>query len=247
MGKIVAIGGGELRLRETLTIDREILNLTGKSNPQLLFLPTASEDAEGYIATVQAIYSELGADVNSLKLITDEPTQTEIEDKILSSDAIYVGGGNTQKMMNIWREKGVDKVLKKAFEQGIVISGLSAGAICWFEFGSTDSPRFTNSEDTDFVLIQGLGFVKGLVSPHHIREPDRIAKIPDLIKESRSVGLGIDDNCAIEIVDDKYRILASKEGCGITRFYFNENNILKTNKYEAGEEWMEYSALLDIN
>jgi dipeptidase E len=246
MGKIVAIGGGELRDRDTLSTDKHILELTGKQNPRLLFIPTASSDAEGYIDTVKQVYGkELGANVDALKLVDENPSQSEIEDKILSSDAIYVGGGNTQKMLDIWRAKGVDKVLKQAFDKGIVLSGLSAGAICWFEFGSTDSPSFDNPENTDFVLINALGFVKGLLSPHHIREPGRIQKLPELMKESGSVGLGLDDNSALEIIDGEYRILSSKEGSVVTKFFFDENNILQKEILLPGDEFKSYEDLIN--
>lgn len=246
MGKIVAIGGGELKDRDTLPIDKHILELTGKPNPKVLFIPTGSNDAEGYIATFNQIYgTELGAEVDVLRLAKENPNQSEIESKILSVDAIYVGGGNTQMMLDIWKSTGADKVLKQAFDNGIVLSGLSAGAICWFEFGSTDSPRFINKDDKEFVLLNGLGFVKGLVSPHHIREPERIQKLPALVKEAGSVGLGLDDNSAIEIVDGQFRILSSKEGAVVTRFYFDGNNVLHKDSLTPTNEFRPYSELVD--
>jgi dipeptidase E len=246
MGKIVAIGGGELRDRDTMSIDKHILELTGKTNPRFLFIPTASNDAEGYVTTVKQVYgNELGSEVDVLRLVNENPTQSEIEDKILSSDAIYVGGGNTQRMLDIWKVKGVDRVLKEAFDKGIVLSGLSAGAICWFEFGSTDSPSFDNPEDKDFVLLNGLGFVKGLVSPHHIREPERIKRLPGLVKESGSVGLGLDDNSALEIIDGEFRVISSKEGVSVSRVYFNEDGDLQIEKVSPSREFRSYLELID--
>ena len=140
MGKIVAIGGGELKDLDTLSIDREIVSLTGKKHPTALFIPTASGDAEGYWKTFQGIYGGmLGCKPEVLYLIKENPVKREIEEKILGADLIYVGGGNTMKMLKAWRKKGVDKLLKKAYGQGIVLSGLSAGAICWFAYGCSDS------------------------------------------------------------------------------------------------------------
>jgi dipeptidase E len=96
MGKIVAIGGGEIKDKETEKIDRLILELTGKSKPNILFLPTASSDAEGYWITFKEYFSSLGAIPSVLKLVENSPSHNEIERIILSSDAIYVGGGNTK-------------------------------------------------------------------------------------------------------------------------------------------------------
>ena len=149
MGKIVAIGGGEIGRPgtkiETLEIDTEIIKLTNKKNPKLLFIPTASNDSTGYYDVVKNYFGKkLGCDVSVLYLINETHTKKNIENKILSSDIIYVGGGNTLKMMTLWRKYEVDKILKKAYDNGIVMTGISAGSICWFNFGNSDSRKFTS-------------------------------------------------------------------------------------------------------
>ena len=108
MGKLVAIGGGEMALGETLAIDKEIVSLTGKDRPRALFIPTASSDSREYWQGFQCVYGqELGCVTDVLYLLGVSPTKGELEQKILSSDLIYVGGGNTLKMMRRWRRLGV--------------------------------------------------------------------------------------------------------------------------------------------
>lgn len=132
MKKIVAIGGGGIgrpgTKAETVSIDKEIIRLTGKKHPRLLFIPTASSDSPTYYPVIQKYFGkQLGCKTDVLYLINKELSKKEIERKILSSDIVYVGGGNTLKMLRIWKTQGVDKILKKAWDKGIVLSGLSAG------------------------------------------------------------------------------------------------------------------------
>ena len=216
MKKIVAIGGGEIKDRETESIDRLILKLTGKENPKILFIPTASSDAEGYWKTFESYFSSLGATPSVLKLAINPPSKEEIKTMILSSDAVYVGGGNTLKMLDIWRSTGTDQVLREAYEKGVVMSGLSAGAICWFEFGSSDSSKFNNPEDKQLILLPALGLVPGLFSPHHVREPLRNEQLPTILKDSGlKSAFAVDDRAALVIIDDKVRIVTADETRGV--------------------------------
>lgn len=117
--KIVAIGGGEIGRPgypiETERIDREIIRLTGKRRPKVLFLPTASGDDPSYWEVFQRYYGQrLGCRTDILYLLRQRPSFKEIKEKILSSDIIYVGGGNTLRMLRRWRRLGVDKVLELA-------------------------------------------------------------------------------------------------------------------------------------
>ena len=133
--KIVAIGGGEIGRPgtkiETLEIDEEILRLSGKKNPKLLFIPTASGDSAGYIDVVETYFGiKLGCTVDTLLLWGTDLSEREIEKKIESADIIYVGGGNTLSMIRLWKKLGVDTLLQNAAERGVVLSGVSAGAVC---------------------------------------------------------------------------------------------------------------------
>ena len=104
MGKIVAIGGGDLRTLETLAIDKEVVLLSGKVRPRALFIPTASSDSHEYWEAFDSAYgNNLGCKTDVLYLLGARPDKEELEEKVLESDIIYVGGGNTLKMMRRWR------------------------------------------------------------------------------------------------------------------------------------------------
>ena len=124
---IVAIGGGEIRTRGTLDIDREIIRLSNKRRPKIVFIPTASSDSPRYCRRFSDYFGGfLDCKTDALFLVSEQPPAREIEHKIMSSDIVYVGGANTLLMMRIWRRFGLDKVLKGAYEAGIVLAGISA-------------------------------------------------------------------------------------------------------------------------
>ncbi len=181
MGIIVAIGGYKKNRGRNgepfdtpLKIDKQIVELTGKKNPQVLFIPTASSDDEGYVQSLNAVYvGKLGCTVDVLRLIKEKPTAVEITKKIRSADIIYVGGGNTLMMMNKWRSMGVDKLLIEAYERGAVCCGVSAGSICWFEYGVSDSRQFKNPQSHEYIRVKGLGLLKGMHCPHYDPVPSK--------------------------------------------------------------------------
>ncbi len=245
--KIVAIGGGEIGRPgysvETTEIDKEIIKLTGKKNPKLLFLPTASSDSEGYVHVVQEHFQKrLGCEVDTLYLLNNKVTQQEMEKKVFSSDIIYVGGGNTLQMMNIWRRTGLDKVLLEAGNKGIVLSGISAGAICWFGYGSSDSRRFTNP-NADLIRVSGLGFVPSLLCPHYDIEVDRKTDLKDFMKRTTGVAIAVENCCAIEIVDNSFRIIASKSTANAYKVYWQRGKYVEK-KIEKTNEFLPLSTLL---
>lgn len=163
---IVAIGGGEIRTRGTAPIDREIIRLSSKKNPKLLFIPTASSDSERYWQRVRDYFSGfLKCKTDVLFLIKGRPSKAQIREKILSADIVYVGGGNTLFMMRVWRRLGVDALLRSAYEQGTVLSGISAGAICWFDSGDSDSMSFYNPQKWNYINVKGLGLIQGIHCP----------------------------------------------------------------------------------
>lgn len=232
MGKIVAIGGGEIGRTgygfETLSIDKEIINLTGKKNPKLLFIPTASSDSEGYCDVVKKYFGDkFKCDVSVLYLIKEKLSKKEIEDKVMNSDIIYVGGGNTLKLMTIWRKYSLDIILEKAYKKGIVLSGVSAGSICWFSYGNSDSRKFS-SNSSQLIKVTGLGFIDALHCPHYDVEVHRQEDLKNMMKKvSKIVSIAIDNCCALEIVDDKYRIIRSKPTSKAYKIYWKNNQYFK--------------------
>lgn len=162
-GRILAIGRGA-----NPVLIRKFSELTGKTNPRICFLPTASGDHPEIIAWWLALGKELGFEAVVQKLFISTFDQPEsFEDVLLQMDAIYVGGGNTVNMLAIWREHGIDHILHKAMSQGILLGGGSAGGICWFEGGLTDSrPKV-------LTPMPALGWLKGSYAPHYLTEPGR--------------------------------------------------------------------------
>ena len=247
MGKIVAIGGGDLRTLETLSIDREIINLTGKSRPRALFIPTASSDSEEYWQAFDNAYGwELGCETDVLYLLNLSPTKAQLEDTILSSDLIYVGGGNTLKMMRRWRRFGVDKILESAYNQGIVLSGLSAGAICWFKYGHSDSMSFYDPEQWSYIRVRCMGLIDALSCPHYDGETagvKREQEFHQMVQKYGGMGIAKDNNCAIEFIDDKYRVITSQRGANAYKVFKSRGQVV-TERVEQKQELTPISALL---
>jgi dipeptidase E len=232
--KIIAIGGGEIgRLIdfedpkkgrypiETRAIDREIIALTGKKYPRVLLLPTASGDHPGYLETFERYYGKmLGCETSALLLKREKHSRNEIRKKILSSDIIYVGGGNTLKMMNLWRKLGVDNILKEAYNQGKVLCGVSAGSICWFNYGQSDSWKTKKNPNAPYIRVRGLGLISTLHAPHFTREQERHADLKSIMKRTSGIAIALEDCVALEVIDDKYRIIASKPGAKAYKCYW---------------------------
>lgn len=238
MSTIVAIGGGELGELETLTIDKKIVKLAKKNKPKVLFIPTASNDADGYCNTFQKVYGDkLHCQVDFLLLIKNKLTKKEIKEKILSADIIYVGGGSTLKMLKIWRKLGVDKILKQAWKRGIILSGLSAGAICWFRYGVSDSRLFMkNSKNKDWMRVAGLNLFPLTISPHHIRDKKiRDKGIEIIMSRTPGIGLAMDDGTALIIQDEKYSIIAFHKGAKIDKVTRKKGKITRDRLKNRGD------------
>lgn len=221
--KIVAIGGGQIKTAGTLAIDKEIIRLAEKKKPKLLFIPTASSDSKKYWNHIKRYYgTKLGCKTSVLFLLKETLLPEEIKKKILSSDIIYVGGGNTLQMMKIWRRLGVDKLLKTAWERGTVLCGISAGSICWFESGHSDSMSFYNPKKWKYINVRGLGFLRGIHCPHYNSETlgiPRRSHFRKMIQKIGGIGIAVDNNCAIEFIDDKYRVVTSKKDAKAFRVF----------------------------
>lgn len=231
MGKIVAIGGGEIGRPgypvETRAIDKEIIRLTGKKHPKLLFLPTASNDNLLYVKVVKEHFGKrLGCRIDVLFLIREDlkkkEIQSQIRKKVLSSDIIYVGGGNTLRMMKVWRRSGLDSLLKDAYTQGKVLCGVSAGAVCWFRYGCSDSWKMKNPK-APYIKVKGLGLFNTILCPHYDKEKGRKAGLKAMMKKTYGVAIAVDNCAAIEIVDKKYRIINSKKRAKAYKVYWKNN------------------------
>jgi dipeptidase E len=192
---IVAMGGGGFSMEpESQLLDDYVLDQAragrGRNRPRVCFVATASGDAPTYIAGFYAAFARK-SEASHLPLFvrTGEP----IEPFLLEQDVIYVGGGNTENMLAIWRLHGVDRVLRRAWDEGVVLTGLSAGSLCWFEAGTTDSfgPQLAPFSD-------GLGFITGSHAPHYDGEPNRRPHYQQLVREGMlPPGYAADDGAAL--------------------------------------------------
>ena len=214
--KIVAIGGGKVGRSSpavrTTAIDREIVKLSGRKSPRLLFLPTASDDNDQYCEAIHRQFGKrLGCRVDILLMRHTHPDRASIRDRLSRADIIYVGEGNTLRMMKTWRRYGVDAEIFAAMKRGAVLCGSSAGSIAWFGWGNSDSLK-SAANPTKLGRVRGRGLVHGLICPHYDTEKHRRPSLKAMTKRHHQVAIALDECCAMVIVDDAYRVLPSVKG-----------------------------------
>ncbi len=223
MGKIVAIGGAHMTDRAGVSaIDKTILNGI-KNSPSVLFIPTASDDDQQYIELANNHFKRIGCKKFDTLLLSQNPGKKECKDKIDYADIIYVGGGNTLRMMIKWRKFGVDSMLKRAYFQDKVLCGTSAGAICWFKYGNSDSRKYTSNSD-QLIRVSGLGLVDSLLCPHYDSEPLRRPDLKRMMRAKVGVAIALQDHTAIEIIDNRFRIASNKNTANAFKVYWKDND-----------------------
>jgi dipeptidase E len=181
------------------TFLKYVAALTKKTDPKICFIPTASADNIYAIAYWYEVCSQLPVKPYVLRtFINSSPEQQTFEQTIMSMDAIVVGGGSTLNMMAVWRAQGIDTVLQKAYEHGIVMSGGSAGSLCWFNAGPTDS------RPIHLTFVDGLGFIKTSHCPHYHSEPTRKPIYQQAILDGQlGPGYACDDKAGILFENEK--------------------------------------------
>ena len=197
MGRqIIAIGGGGFGRNPGIgRIEQYILDQSDKETPNICFIPTATGDNEAYKVSYYATMTKLNCNPTHLDFFKRTP---DLDKLIQKQDVVFVGGGNTKSMLAVWREWGLDKILKKAYESGTIMSGVSAGAICWFEKGITDS--WSNN----LKILNCLGFTKGNCCPHYDEEPERKPILSYFISNSTIDNCyAIDGGCALHLKDEQ--------------------------------------------
>ncbi|WP_194894941.1 peptidase E [Catenulispora pinisilvae] len=187
-GHIVATGAGRaLMERRTDPHHEFVLRLTGKERPRVLFLPTATGDDPTYIVSFYETYTADRCEPFHLRLFNR--TISDLRAFVRSMDVITVGGGNTANMLDVWRRQGLDAILREAWEDGAVLTGGSAGALCWFRGGTTDSFGLPYQ-----VLADGLGLLEGSLCPHYDGQDSRRPVYRDaLLSGALPAGYGVDD------------------------------------------------------
>lgn len=257
---IIAIGGGEMgRIKihedgtreqkpwDTEKADRKIVELTCKEHPVLVFIGAASNDSPTYFPAVCDVFEKkLGCITKNLILtdLTQRPTTNKIREIIMGADIVYVGGGNVTRLMKVLKDSGTDKILKEAYDNGVIMSGNSAGGCVWFEYYDNDEDEEFDGTETTLATKRALGFVKGYFCPHWNKKPekgiDKEATSKDvikrmLIKESK-FGYAVDEPAAIMVQTDGDRQvmtnIISKQGANVYKLNQDIQNIRPDNELQ---------------
>lgn len=186
-------GGGFSMEPENPLLDQYVIKQARKTRPSVCFLPHATDDAIRYTFKFFKAFTLL--DVKPTHLSLFSPETADIESFLMEQDVIYVGGGNTKSMVALWREWSLDKFLHKAYENGTVLAGISAGANCWFEQCSTDSLP------GQFTVLPCLGIIRGSFCPHYDGEAERRPSLHRLLSEDKiNSGYAADDGAAAHFI-----------------------------------------------
>lgn len=193
--QLIVQGGGGFLMEKSRALDRHFVAATGKPNPRVCFVGTASGDAESARYKFYEAMAQLGVRATHLSLI--QPPTHDLAAFVREQDAIYVGGGNTRSLLALWREWGLDIALRAAYDHGVMMGGISAGMICWFAYGITDSVPGTLSP------LPCLGWLPGTACPHYDGEAERRPAFHRLLGERRiPEGIAADDGAALHFVDE---------------------------------------------
>ncbi|MEM9508800.1 MAG: peptidase E [Cyanobacteria bacterium P01_E01_bin.35] len=201
--QIVAMGGGGWGMEpDNPLLDFYVYSLSSKKEPKVCFLPTASGDSEEYVERFYQQFRPKPAHLSHLSLF--KPHTSDLRGFILEQDLIYVGGGNTKSLIALWKEWQLDEILREAWSAGIILCGLSAGSICWFEAGVTDSiPGY-------YTALSCLGFLPGSNCPHYYGETERRPSYHQLLSKGFiSNGYATDDGVALHFIENRLAHIVS--------------------------------------
>lgn len=198
-------------------LDEFVLSLARRKRPRVCFVPTASADAAAYIARFYRAFAGR-CEATDLTLfdpsaLPRNPSRTaDLPSFVAKQDVFYVSGGNTANLLAMWRAHGLDKLLRRAWKAGAVLAGISAGMLCWFEDGLTDS--FGGLD----ALKDGLGFLKGSACPHYDGEPERRETYHQLIAGGTPSGYAADDGAALHFVGRRlHEVVSSRPAAAAYR------------------------------
>lgn len=206
---VVSGGAGYWCGPEGLKLDEYVFSLTNQARPRVCVVCTASGDSREYI---EGFYDTFGERCLATHLSLFMPPFTDPERLLLDQDVIYVGGGSTANLLAVWRLHGIDELLRRALDDGTILYGSSAGGLCWFESGMTDSLSF---DETLRPLQNGLGFLAGSHAPHFDR-PGRVGIYSSMVGNGELAnGVGVDDYAAVHFADGEIRrVVAARPDAG---------------------------------
>jgi peptidase E len=197
MRQIIALGSGGFSDERSPGLDRYILEQVSVSRPRILFIPTASGDSDAYLARFYKTFSALDCKAQHLPFFSKVPA---LDSFVRDQDIIYVGGGNTKTMLAVWKAWNLVPILRDAYDAGVILCGISAGAMCWFQNG------VTNASATGLAAIDCLGFAPGSCCPHYSDDLQRRPRFHELISQNQiPPGIGIDDDAALHLVEGSPR------------------------------------------
>ncbi len=203
---IVAMGGGGFGSGNPM-LDRYALSLVEADRPKVCFIPTASGDDAGYTLEFYKAYGSYGCEPHVLNLFSREVA--DIRSFLTGMHMVYVGGGSTANLLAVWRLHGVDKALEEAWYSGVVLSGLSAGANCWFDASTTDSYLLGKADP----LNDGLGFLQGSYCPHYSSEPERRPNYMSMVASGElPSGYACEDGTGVHFVGTDFHAAISVDG-----------------------------------
>lgn len=201
MGHIITLGGGGFLNGSEPELDAYLLHQSEVASPKIGYIGTASGDDTRFVVRFFARFSKLDCIPSALGLFGRVP---DLEQWVHQQDVIFVGGGNTKSMLGVWQAWRLPELLKQYLAAGKVLSGVSAGAICWFESGITDSVG------AHYSGLDGLGFLPGSCCPHYDSEPARVPVYERLV-QNREIppGIAIDDGVAVHWYNDEIQQVVS--------------------------------------
>jgi peptidase E len=204
--QIVAFGGGGFSMeRGNSLLDDYVLSLTGRLRPRVCFLPSASGDADHYVVRFYREFAER-ADASHVTLFRREAGPRDLRAHLLAQDLIYVGGGSVVSLLGVWRAHGIDEILREAWQAGVVLCGLSAGALCWFAQALT---AYYGRP----APVEGLGFLPWSFTAHYDSEPERRDTYHRLLTMGMIRGFAADDGAALHFQGrDLLRAVSSRPG-----------------------------------
>jgi peptidase E len=211
--QVVAFGGGGFSMESgNGLLDDYVLAATGRERPKVCFLPTASGDADHYIVRFYRHFPAARCEPSHVSLFRRDCGAPEPRAHLLEQDLVYVGGGCVRSMLGAWRAHGLDGALREAWADGVVMCGLSAGSLCWFEQGLT---AFHAGEPH---AVAGLGVIPGSNAVHYDKEPRRRPEYHAAVRAGMPAGWAADDGAALHFVGAGLsRVVSSRPGAGAYR------------------------------
>ena len=228
MSKFILIGGGNIGRNdteyETETIDKEIVKMANKDNPNFLFIGFASSFADSYYKIIKKIYQNLGCNTSYIKKKNLLNNPDIVKNKILDADIIYFGGGDTLKLLEKIEDYNLKETIDKAISNNTVIAGMSAGAIMLCKEGYSDS-KILRDESDKHEFIKGLNYIDIIISPHYEKNSLKEKELINDIKDKEVVL--IPNRCAIKVIDDKYEVISEDKNIKAYILSSKEKKIFK--------------------